>query len=52
MNSKQIIILAILRGFTSGYAVPYTVFAAVALIGGLMFLFIHIKVATGNKVQD
>ena len=52
VRSCSFIILAILRGFTSGYAVPYTVFAAVALIGGLMFIFIHVKVAAGNTVQD
>ena len=41
-----------MRGMTSGYTVPYIFFAIVALIGGLMFVFIHVKVAVGNTVQD
>ena len=52
VRSCAFVILAILRGITSGYTVPYTFFSAVALIGGLMFIFIHVKVAVGNKVTD
>ena len=52
VRSCSFVILAILRGFTSGYAVPYTFFAIVALIGGLMFIFIHVKVAVGNEDYD
>ena len=52
VRSCSFIILAILRGFTSGYTVPYTFFAIVALIGGLMFIFIHVKVAVGNEDYD
>ena len=52
VRSLSFIILAILRGVTSGYTVPYTFFAIIALIGGLMFLFIHAKVAVGNEDYD
>lgn len=52
VRSLSFIILAILRGITSGYTVPYTFFAIVALIGGLMFIFIHVKVAVGNEDYD
>lgn len=49
VRSCSFIILAILRGLTAGYTVPYIVFAFVALIGGLTFLTVKIKVAVGNE---
>ena len=52
VRSLAFVILAILRGMTAGYTVPYTFFAIVALIGGLMFIFVHSKVAVGNAEMD
>ena len=52
VRSCSFVILAILRGITSGYTVPYVFFAAVALIGGLMFIGVRVHVAVGNKEQN
>lgn len=52
VRSCSFIILAILRGLTAGYVAPYVFFAVIALIGGLMFLFVNVKVAVGNKEQN
>lgn len=49
VRSFSFIILALLRGITSGYVVPYAVFAVIALIGGLMFIPLNFKVAVGNE---
>lgn len=35
-------VLAILRANTSGYAVPYVTFAIIALVGGLMIIFVNV----------
>ncbi len=51
VRSCSFVLLALLRGMTSGYNVPYIFFAIVALVGGLMIIGVRVKVAVGNKEQ-
>ena len=52
VRSCSFVILALLRGMTSGYTIPYIFFAIVAGIGGVMIIGVRVKVAVGNKEQN
>lgn len=43
VRSLAFVVLAVLRGITSGYVVPYAVFACISLIGGIMIAFVNVK---------
>lgn len=45
VRSLSFLVLAILRGMTSGYTVPYIVFAIIALAGGLIIIPVKVKAA-------
>ena len=45
VRSCSFALLAILRSMSSGYTLPYTVFAIVALIGGLMVIPVKVTAA-------
>ena len=51
VRSCSFLILALLRSMTSGYTVPYIVFAILALIGGLMVIPIKVKGAVGETEE-
>ena len=48
VRSCSFLMLALLRGMTSGYTVPYIVFAVIALVGGLMIIPVKVKGVVGE----
>ncbi len=51
VRSCSFVVLAALRSMTSGYTVPYIVFAIIALIGGLMIAGVKVKGAVGASLD-
>lgn len=52
VRSCSFILLAILRGMTSGYTVPYVLFAVLAAVGGLMIIPVKVNAAVGASERD
>ncbi len=52
VRSLSFVVLAGLRSVTSGYTVPYLVFAVISLLGGLMLVFVKVKGAVGASLQE
>ena len=45
IRSCSFFVLAVLRSMTSGYTVPYMVFAVIAVIGGILIVAVKEKKA-------
>lgn len=52
VRSLSFVVLAGLRSVTSGYTVPYLVFAVISLLGGLMLVLVKVKGAVGASLQE
>lgn len=52
VRSCSFVVLAVLRNISSGYTVPYIVFAIIALIGGLMIAGVKVKGAVGASMEE
>lgn len=51
VRSFSFVVLAALRSVTSGYTVPYLVFAVISLLGGVMLVFVKVKGAVGAFLE-
>lgn len=51
VRSFSFVVLAALRSVTSGYTVPYLVFAVISLLGGVMLVFVKVKGAVGASLE-
>ncbi len=52
VRSCSFAVLAVLRSMTSGYTVPYMVFAVISLLGGVMLAFVKVKGAIGVSMDN
>lgn len=52
VRSCSFAVLAVLRSMTSGYTVPYMVFAVISLLGGVLLAFVKVKGAVGASLND
>lgn len=51
VRSCSFVVLAALRNITSGYMVPYIVFAIIALIGAFLIACVKVKGAVGSSLE-
>lgn len=52
VRSCSFAVLAVLRSMTSGYTVPYIVFAVISLAGGLLIACVKVKGAVGASLSE